>query len=263
MVSLFGFLKVNAAMCTLVMLRRPDHDWPLLLAGNRDEMKGRPWKPPARHWPDRPEVVAGLDETAGGSWLGINDHGVVATVLNREGTLGPQAGKRSRGELVLDALDHADAASAAEALLHLDGRAYRPFNLVVADNRDAILLSLATDGGRIRSQPIPMGLSMLAATDLNDMDHPRIRLFRPLFEHAKAPDPETGDWGGWPELLGCRIWDGDAGPRGAMCIVTSTGFETGSSTLVALPSMQRQGTPPRLLFAAGRPDQAAFEPVAL
>ena len=48
------FLKVKAAMCTVVILRRPGHDWPLLLAGNRDEMKGRPWKPPARHWPDRP-----------------------------------------------------------------------------------------------------------------------------------------------------------------------------------------------------------------
>ena len=263
MVSRYHFLKVNAAMCTIVLLRRPGHDWPLLLAGNRDEMKGRPWKPPARHWPDRPEVVAGLDETAGGSWLGINDHGVVATVLNREGTLGPQAGKRSRGELVLDALDHADAASAAEALLHLDGRAYRPFNLVVADNRDAFWLSLASDGGRVRSVPFPDGLSMLAASDLNDMDHPRIRFFHPLFKGTRAPEPETGDWGGWPELLGCRIWDGDAGPRGAMCIVTSSGFETGSSALVALPSVERLGTKPQFLFAAGRPDGTPFEPVAL
>ncbi len=257
------FLKVNAAMCTVVILRRPGHDWPLLLAGNRDEMKGRPWKPPARHWPDRPELVAGLDESAGGSWLGLNDHGVVATVLNREGTLGPQAGKRSRGELVLDALDHADAATAAETLQHLDGRAYRPFNLVVADNRDAFCLSLTTGSNRVRAQPIPDGLSMLTASDLNDGDHPRIRFFRPLFKNTKVPDPATGDWGGWPELLGCRIWDGEAGPRGAMCIVTPSGFETGSSALVALPSMDRLGTRPHFLFAAGRPDQTRFEPVAL
>ena len=41
-------------MCTLIMLRRPGNDWPLLLAANRDEMGNRPWEAPARHWPDRP-----------------------------------------------------------------------------------------------------------------------------------------------------------------------------------------------------------------
>ncbi|MGH6912187.1 MAG: NRDE family protein, partial [Geminicoccales bacterium] len=65
-------------MCTVVILRRPDTAWPLLLAANRDEMRSRPWRPPGRHWPDRVEVVAGMDELAGGSWLGINDYGVVA-----------------------------------------------------------------------------------------------------------------------------------------------------------------------------------------
>src|SRR3546814_3923115 len=65
---------------------------------------------------------------------------VVAAILNRRGSLGPAPGKRSRGELVLEALDHADALTAAEALAELDPRAYRSFNLVVADNRDAYWL---------------------------------------------------------------------------------------------------------------------------
>ena len=102
-------------MCTLVILRRPDHRWPVLIGANRDEMIDRPWQPPGRHWPDRPEVVGGLDSLAGGSWLGINDWGVAAAVLNRHGSLGPLPGRRSRGELVLEALDHADAVAAAEA----------------------------------------------------------------------------------------------------------------------------------------------------
>ena len=250
-------------MCTVVILRRPGHDWPLLLAGNRDEMKNRPWQPPARHWPDRPELVAGLDATAGGTWLGLNDHGVVATVLNRDGTLGPQSGKRSRGELVLEALDHADAAAAADALSHLDGRAYRPFNLVVADNRDAFWLSVAVEGAPLRVQPIPEGLSMVAGFDMNDPAFPRIARFRSQFQAAAVPDPDAGDWRGWTDLMADRSWDGDAGPRGAMCVITPTGFETGSAALVALPSVQRLGTPPQFLFAPGRPDQTAFAPVAL
>src|SRR5579859_2856423 len=131
----------DAAMCTLVLLRRPGENWPLILGANRDEMVGRPWQAPGRHWPDRPNVVAGLDELAGGSWFGVNDEGVVAAILNRVGTLGPAAGKRSRGELVLDALDFADAADAAWSLADLDSRAYRPFNLMIADNRDAFWLA--------------------------------------------------------------------------------------------------------------------------
>src|ERR1700751_3950190 len=127
-------------MCTLVILRRRNHRWPVLIGANRDEMIDRPWKVPGRHWPDRPEVVAGLDLLAGGSWLGVNDWGVAAAVLNRGGSLGPAPGRRSRGELVLEALDHAEAAIAAEALGGLDPVAYRAFNMVVADNRDAFWL---------------------------------------------------------------------------------------------------------------------------
>jgi uncharacterized protein with NRDE domain len=103
-------------MCTLVILRRPGHHWPVIVGANRDEMTSRPWRGPGRHWPDRPEVVAGQDLEAGGSWLGVNDHGLVAGVLNRPGALGPAPGRRSRGELVLEALDHADADAAATAL---------------------------------------------------------------------------------------------------------------------------------------------------
>ena len=65
-------------MCSVIVLHRPGHNWPLLWASNRDEMADRPWSPPARHWPDRTEVVAGRDDLAGGSWLGINDAGVIA-----------------------------------------------------------------------------------------------------------------------------------------------------------------------------------------
>src|SRR5580658_6729519 len=129
-------------------------------------MIGRPAAPPARHWPDRPEIIAGRDMLAGGSWLGINDWGVAAAVLNRHGSLGPATGQRSRGELVLEALDHPDAVAAAEALAHLDPAAYRTFNLVVADNRDAFWLRHA-DGRNIAVHPVPDGLWLIDSGELN------------------------------------------------------------------------------------------------
>src|SRR5260370_11994844 len=115
-------------MCTVVILRRPEHAWPVVIGANRDEMIDRPAMPPGRHWPDRMEVVGGLDLEAGGTWLGVNDWGVAAAILNRHGSLGPAAGMRSRGQLVLDALHHPAAAPAPPALPSPHPPPYPPLN---------------------------------------------------------------------------------------------------------------------------------------
>lgn len=264
-------------MCTVVLLRRPGHAWPLIIAANRDEMVDRPWRPPARHWPDRADVIAGLDDLADGSWMGLNDDGVVAAMLNRHGTLGPKAGKRSRGELVLEALDHADATDAAEALADLDGGAYRPFNMVIADNRDAWWLRHAgREDGHVEAHRIPEGLSMVTAFDLDDDSDPRIHVHRPRFARTPPPDPEADDWDGWEHLLashetgagrpGGSLEDGHtegADRRGAMCFTTARGFQTVCSSVLALPSVASVEVRPVWRFAAGPPDTTAFQQVDL
>ena len=251
-------------MCTLVILRRPGDSWPLVLAANRDEMKTRAWRAPGRHWPDRPEVVAGLDLVAGGSWLGLNDHGVVAGILNRASSLGPEIGKRSRGELVLEALDHGDADAAAAALGDLDPLAYRTFNLVIADNRDAFWLrNRRADGpGRVERFELPQGLSLLTAHDLNDRASPRIRGHLAQFRDAPAPRPGQSDWQAWTRLLASRLHSAEDGPTGAMTVVTESGFETVSSSLIAVP-VAAGGRRPVWRFAPGRPDQAAYAEIVL
>ena len=250
-------------VCTLIILRRPDHDWPLLVAANRDEMAGRPWDPPARHWRDRENVVAGIDRLAGGTWMGLNDEGVTACILNRKDSLGPDPTLRSRGEVVLEALDHADAVDAAEALAGLDGRSYRSFNLVIADNRDAFWLrSLgADDNGRIKVTEIPDGLSMLTAFDLNDTASGRIDFFKPRFEAAPEPDVDLGDWTGWQSLLASTEHGPGTDSRDAMRIETDIGFGTLSSALIALPSVNFNHRKPVWLFANGAPGNAPYEPI--
>jgi hypothetical protein len=234
-------------MCTLIILRRPGHHWPLLLAANRDEMADRPWRPPARHWPDRPEVIGGLDELAGGTWCGLNDDGVVAAVLNRINTLGPSPGLRSRGELPLEALDHAEAHAAATALIDLNPEAYRPFNLFVGDAGEAFWIRLRertpASAPRIDVFEIPEGFSMITAYDRNDMHSPRIRRYLPRFRAAAVPDPDSGEWSAWSALLGGRDHEPEAGPGGAMTVITETGFGTVCSSLLALPASPRNEAP--------------------
>jgi uncharacterized protein with NRDE domain len=256
-------------MCTLVILRRPDHDWPLIVAANRDEMVDRPWTPPARHWPDRDHVIAGRDELAGGTWLGLNDDGLIAGVLNRSGTLGPDPDLRSRGELPLEALDHAEAVAVAEALFDLDPHAYRPFNLFVGDANEAFWISSVNEAGEpgMRLGDIPLGVSMLTDTDLNDAFSYRVMRYLPEFHGAAEPqladDPAQDDWSAWTRLLSAREFEDDAGPRGAMNIDRDGLFGTVCSSIIAIPSLAIAPQKPRWIFAAGSPDKAPFEAVQL
>jgi hypothetical protein len=188
-------------------------------------------------------------------------------VLNRPGTLGPEAGKRSRGELVLDALDHADAVAAAEALAELDAGAFRGFHLIVADDRDAYLLS--GDGGAdgrgiVAVQPLPEGVSMVTAAGLNVAGDPRTERYLPRFRAAPPPDPDAGDWATWQALMAATETDPGAPQSAAMTFRQDGDDGTVSSSLIALPATDRADPPPPVWrYADGPPDRASYRPVAL
>jgi hypothetical protein len=225
-------------------------------------MFDRPWQPPGHHWPNRPSVIAGRDETAGGTWLGLNDAGVVAAVSNRRGSLGPARDKRSRGELPLMALDHTGADGAARAVAAIEGGVYRAFNLIVADRGAAYWLRHRDAGGAIEIFEVPTGITMLTAGELDDPKSPRIQGFLPRFRAASAPDPGSGDWRTWEGLLASR----DTGPLGqpeaAMTIADKSGFGTVSSSLIALPGGAEVAMPV-WRFAAGPPGSVSYHALTL
>ena len=234
-------------VCTVVVLSRPGHPDPLLLAANRDERVDRAWDPPAAFWPDRPDVVAGRDRSAGGTWMGINRCGVVAAVLNRPGTLGPATGKRSRGELPLMALDHASAADAVGMLTRLDAALWRGFNMVLADREGGwFVKGLGRD--QPRAEKLPAGVSMITAYDPNDPQSPRTVRHLPRFQNAEPT------WDAWHRILSDQAGD----PAEQINVTPRGGFGTVSSSFVIIPA----DGDPVWLFAAGAPHEAAFRPVA-
>ena len=84
-------MKDSEAMCTVVVSLAPEDQVPLLLLGIRDEFTGRPWQPPARHWPGSP-LIGGRDEQAGGTWLAVHpDLPRVSCILNGRGEFAPPA----------------------------------------------------------------------------------------------------------------------------------------------------------------------------
>jgi len=251
-------------MCSVIILIRPGHRWPVIVAANRDEMINRPARPPGRHWPDRHGIVAGLDVLGGGTWLGMNDHGVICGVLNRVNTLGPAHGLKSRGELPLLALDEDSAEAAADSISRLDPHQYRPFNLFVVDRHGGAWLrafSLDAEGPcaqMIECAPLNAGLSMITAHDLNDTRSSRIRRYLPRFRDAPSPEPGENNWAAWLELLSDRSSEPGGGPRGAMTVVTDIGFGTVSCSLMALPNPENAATQPIWLFAEGRPSETGL-----
>jgi hypothetical protein len=109
---------------------------------------------------------------------------------------------------------------------------------------------------------------MITAHDRNDItDSRRIRHFLPLFEAATAPNPQSGDWSAWEGLLASRQFAEDGSLYDAMTIAAKEGagkdgFETLSSALMALPAAG-SADKPIWRFAAGRPDLAPYESVAI
>lgn len=123
-------------MCTLALyFRKVDH-CPVIVAANRDERYDRPSASPAI-WATNPKILAGKDLLAGGTWLGVNEHGLLVGILNRRSDESPNSPThtRSRGLLCLDLLG---LKSAADACLFVNQheQVYQPFTVIFVDSRE-------------------------------------------------------------------------------------------------------------------------------
>lgn len=71
----------------------------LVLAANRDENFIRPTAS-AHFWDDAPQILAGRDLEAGGTWLGVSRNGRLAALTNYYGPDEYAPDKLSRGWLI-------------------------------------------------------------------------------------------------------------------------------------------------------------------
>ncbi len=142
-------------MCLVLVAWRQLDDWPLIVAGNRDEFHARPTEP-LHWWPDAPDVLAGRDLQAGGTWLALGRSGRIATVTNFRDAVPPKAGRRSRGKLVTDFIE--GRMSPLEYVESIDGDAYSGFNLFVSDG-DTLAFANNRDGAPRLLEPGVYGLA--------------------------------------------------------------------------------------------------------
>lgn len=116
-------------MCLILLALDRHPRYPLVLVANRDEYFSRP-AAPAAFWPDAPDLLAGKDLSAGGTWLGITRQGRLAAVTNVREPGRNRADARSRGELTTRFLQGQQPVEHFLDQLQQQGDAYNGFNLL-------------------------------------------------------------------------------------------------------------------------------------
>jgi len=224
-------------MCLITLAWRAHARHPLVVASNRDEWRDRPAEP-AHWWPDHPDLLAGRDLQAGGTWMGITRNGRFAAVTNFRDPSDRRTTARSRGGLVTEyLLGDAEPGAWLADLMHHAGE-YNGFNLVLGDGE-----SLWYFGSREGlARPIPPGVhglsnhlldepwpkvvracaAMQAAIEVED---PVPALFDALSDREGAPDaslPATGVGLAWERRLAAALITGaDYGTRASTVVVFS------------------------------------------
>jgi uncharacterized protein with NRDE domain len=196
-------------MCLIFFAHRAHAGYPLVFAANRDEFHERPTAP-ADFWADAPQVLAGRDLRAGGTWMGVTRDGRWAALTNVRDPGAERPTGPSRGYLVSDYLRSEVSAAAYLDEVAARMHEYSGFNLLVGDAEGVYYVG--NRGGEPRV--LPPGLYGLS-NHLLDTPWPkvvrgkealRVALERPtdalsetLFEILAradpAPDPELPDTG--------------------------------------------------------------------
>jgi uncharacterized protein with NRDE domain len=142
-------------MCLIVAYARAVAGIPLLVAANRDELRTRPAKPMDLLQEAEPRILGGRDLLAGGTWLAVNEWGVVAALTNDPSSLQRRDPmRRSRGEIPVMLARHRTAREAVDELYrNIRGDEYNPCFVLVGDRTTLHYLAIA-DG--MRSPPIDL-----------------------------------------------------------------------------------------------------------
>ncbi|MEM7787913.1 MAG: NRDE family protein [Bacteroidota bacterium] len=165
-------------MCLLLFAVDPRPDVRLVVAANRDEF----WARPAAQmtwWADAPNVLAGRDLEAGGTWMGTTHDGRWAALTNVRDPQAPRRAERSRGHLVADFLRGSTSATETAASVHAARDRYDGFNLVLADAGAVCVVSTRSD------QPTELGPGVYGlSNDRLDVPWPKVERGRAAFRAA-------------------------------------------------------------------------------
>jgi len=178
-------------MCLLGIAFGLFDDFPLLVLANREEFYSRAASSPriVRSNDAAPAWLGGLDLLAGGTWLGVNQAGLMVAVTNRQKVALPPA-PPSRGQLCRRLLEQTDPHLAAQiAQRALEGNHYAGCNFLIAGRERAFVIESGDD---LKLTELQCGLHLLANGPLADPLDLRIARVEREFTEARPETPD--DW---------------------------------------------------------------------
>lgn len=132
-------------MCLIFLALKSHPKYKLLVAANRDEFYNRKTAP-ASFWKDHPQILAGRDLEASGTWLGMTKSGRICMVTNFRDLKNINPGAPSRGKLVTGFL--LDNSSGEKYLQKVEthARKYNGFSLIAGTVDSLYYLSNYKEG---------------------------------------------------------------------------------------------------------------------
>ena len=234
-------------MCTSIILFRKSHIWPVIIGTNRDENLDRISKFPERHWvKEYPHIIAGKDEEKKGSWIGINDYGLVVIIHNRILNGKVTNKSTSRGHIVLKMLNYSNMNDALQYILNFDRFNYNNFNLLIANHNECHWIKHDLNNKNLLIQQLEEGLSIMTYKDLNDRNDEKINFYYQLFSSLDAPNPSIDNWDFWKKNL-TNYKSDNLKDNNKICFTNyQNNFGTRSSSLIAIPNNKK--TKEKLIF---------------
>ncbi len=234
-------------MCLLAVLYRLVPESPILVAANREEYYDRPSLPPSIQ-SGKPRVLCGLDQRAGGTWLGVNQHGMFVGLCNRRSNTDP-LGARSRGLLAREVLRCGSARKGVDkAMEELMTHRYEGLNLVVCDAESGWVVHGDGDNEVV---PLENGLNIIGNQNVNDPTDERVRLAHRLLTLQMLDSPVKF------LAVASKVFARSPSPPGRpTMVVRGSDYGTVSSTLIALSPKPRDAI---FQFASGAPDETKYE----
>lgn len=247
-----NFLNHCPPMCLFSIIYQDNPDFPVFVFANREESTDRPSAPPeiVPASPEKSSWLGGRDLLAGGTWLGVNQSGLIAAVTNR--AKNPKPGPlKSRGRLCRELLEQ-DSLEAAEREFHRQWKRenFAGFNLLLIAPDRGIVISA---GHSLTTEPIPPGRHAITNGDWNDPGDKRLTRTRRAMD-AFPEDAETID--DWIELAKTHCGLGEETGNDAVCLPCDRGWGTVSSSIIALSNDPARS---RYLHAAGSPAVVPYQ----
>lgn len=126
-------------MCLITIAYQQHNQFPLIVASNRDELYARPTIP--MHWWHDAPILAGRDQQAKGTWLGLSRNGRFAAVTNYRqvaSTDTKSTALLSRGSLVKDFLCSGLSGRQWSQKILNSGTDFDGFNLLIYDGTELV-----------------------------------------------------------------------------------------------------------------------------